>query len=85
MTARVYALLQTLLIASAANDKVMTACAIEKMFWLPLLQAINNFCREMGITRSENMIYLHMLEHHVSRTGLLSCSYSCCAMRCDAC
>jgi hypothetical protein len=28
-------------------------------------QAINNFCREMGVTRSDNMIHLHKLEFHV--------------------
>jgi hypothetical protein len=28
-------------------------------------QAINSFCREMGVTRSDNMIHLHKLEFHV--------------------
>ena len=28
-------------------------------------QAINNFCREMGVTRADNIIHLHKLEHHV--------------------
>uniref|UniRef100_A0A7S0R5T3 glutamine--tRNA ligase n=2 Tax=Chlamydomonas leiostraca TaxID=1034604 RepID=A0A7S0R5T3_9CHLO len=27
--------------------------------------AINNFCREIGITRNENVIPMHKLEHHV--------------------
>ncbi len=28
-------------------------------------QAINTFCREMGVTRSDNLVRLHKLEHHV--------------------
>ena len=31
--------------------------------------AINNFCREIGITRNENVIPMHKLEHHM-RTDL---------------
>lgn len=27
--------------------------------------AINAFCRDMGITRNENVIPMHKLEHHV--------------------
>lgn len=27
--------------------------------------AINTFCREIGITRNENVIPMHKLEHHV--------------------
>lgn len=27
--------------------------------------AINNFCREIGITRNENIIPMHKLEHHI--------------------
>ena len=27
--------------------------------------AINNFCREIGITRNDNIIPMHKLEHHV--------------------
>lgn len=27
--------------------------------------AINNFCKEMGITRSDNDIPVHRLEHHI--------------------
>lgn len=30
-----------------------------------LWQAINNFCKELGITRSDADIHLHKLEHHV--------------------
>ena len=30
-----------------------------------LFQAINNFCKELGITRSDADIHLHKLEHHV--------------------
>lgn len=30
-----------------------------------LPQAINNFCKELGITRSDADIHLHKLEHHV--------------------
>ncbi len=30
-----------------------------------LVQAINNFCKELGITRSDADIHLHKLEHHV--------------------
>ena len=30
-----------------------------------LLQAINNFCKELGITRSDADIHLHKLEYHV--------------------
>jgi hypothetical protein len=29
------------------------------------MQAIKNFCREIGITRSDNEIHLHKLEHHI--------------------
>lgn len=29
------------------------------------LQAINSFCRELGITRSDAAIHLHKLDHHV--------------------
>ena len=29
------------------------------------LQAINQFCKELGITRSDADIHLHKLEHHV--------------------
>ena len=29
------------------------------------MQAINNFCKELGITRSDADIHLHKLEHHV--------------------
>ena len=28
-------------------------------------QAINNFCREVGVTRSEGEVHLHKLEHHI--------------------
>ena len=31
--------------------------------------AINSFCKEIGITRNENMIHMHKLEHHI-RTDL---------------
>ena len=27
--------------------------------------AINTFCREIGITRNENIIPMHKLEHHI--------------------
>lgn len=30
-----------------------------------ILQAINNFCRELGITRSDAAIHLHKLDFHV--------------------
>ena len=30
-----------------------------------VLQAINNFCRELGITRSDSMVHLHKLDFHV--------------------
>ena len=30
-----------------------------------VVQAINNFCRELGITRTDADIPLHKLEHHV--------------------
>lgn len=29
------------------------------------LQAINNFCREIGVTRSEGEVHLHKLDHHI--------------------
>ena len=29
------------------------------------LQAINSFCREVGITRSDTAMHLHKLEHHI--------------------
>lgn len=28
-------------------------------------QAINSFCREVGVTRSEGEVHLHKLEHHI--------------------
>ena len=28
-------------------------------------QAINNFCREVGVTRSEGEVHLHKLDHHI--------------------
>lgn len=28
-------------------------------------QAINNFCREIGVTRSEGEVHLHKLDHHI--------------------
>ena len=37
------------------------------------IQAINNFCKELGITRSDADIHLHKLEHHV-RADLEACS-----------
>lgn len=27
--------------------------------------AINAFCREIGITRNDNMVHMHKLEHHI--------------------
>lgn len=30
-----------------------------------LLQAINNFCREIGITRAEGEVHLHKLDYHI--------------------
>jgi glutamyl/glutaminyl-tRNA synthetase len=27
--------------------------------------SINNFCREIGITRNDNIIPMHKLEHHI--------------------
>lgn len=30
-----------------------------------VVQAIKNFCREIGITRSDGEIHLHKLEHHI--------------------
>lgn len=36
------------------------------------LQAINNFCREIGVTRSEGEVHLHKLDHHIRAGGPLS-------------
>jgi hypothetical protein len=29
------------------------------------LQSINNFCLELGVTRSEGEVHLHKLDHHI--------------------
>ncbi len=36
-------------------------------------QAINSFCAELGVTRNDNMVHLHRLEHHV-RADLNECA-----------
>ena len=32
---------------------------------MPWLQAINSFCRELGITRTDSAVHLHKLDHHI--------------------
>lgn len=36
----------------------------ELLFFLPP-QSVNNFCREVGVTRSEGEVHLHKLDHHI--------------------
>mmetsp|Transcript_551 Transcript_551/g.1641 ORF Transcript_551/g.1641 Transcript_551/m.1641 type:complete len:812 (+) Transcript_551:162-2597(+) len=45
------------------DPRMMTLSGMRRRGITP--QAINNFCREMGVTRSDNIIRLHTLEHHV--------------------
>ena len=42
-------------------------------------QALNNFCREGGITRNDAMAHLHKLDHHV-RLDLDAASPRCLAV-----
>ncbi len=56
---------------SATRQTSLTLCVhadrrTASEWCLPVVvQAINNFCKEMGVTRSDNVIHLHKLEHHV--------------------
>ena len=43
------------------------------------MQALNNFCREGGITRNDATAHLHKLDHHV-RLDLDACSPRCLAV-----
>lgn len=43
------------------------------------MQAINSFCRELGITRADSLVHLHKLDFHV-RLGLDPISPRCLAV-----
>lgn len=45
------------------DPRLATLAGMRRRGYTP--QGINNFCRDMGFSRNENMAYLHKLEHYV--------------------
>ncbi|KAL6782008.1 TSQ1 [Auxenochlorella protothecoides x Auxenochlorella symbiontica] len=45
------------------DPRLLTLAGLRRRGVTP--KAINNFCREMGVTRTEGEVYLHKLDHHI--------------------
>ncbi|KAL4447374.1 hypothetical protein ABPG77_007407 [Micractinium sp. CCAP 211/92] len=45
------------------DPRLLTLAGLRRRGVTP--QAINNFCREIGVTRSEGEVHLHKLDHHI--------------------